>query len=95
MTTATEHPAPVMTRSRTLVFAVASALAVGNLYLAQPLIETIARSLHVHAASAGILITIAQIGYALGIFLIVPLEDVLDRCRLRRSGPVGRVWPVR
>ena len=71
-----------MTRGRTIVFAVAGGLAVGNLYWAQPLIEEIARSLDVSSAVAASLVTVTQIGYALGIFFIVPLGDVLDRRRL-------------
>ncbi|GAB6902637.1 MFS transporter [Kineosporia succinea] len=72
----------VMTPARTLVFATAAALAVGNLYLAQPLVEVIAASLGVPGPSAGILVTVTQIGYALGIFLVVPLGDSLDRRHL-------------
>ncbi|MBI0296789.1 MFS transporter [Streptomyces sp. PRKS01-29] len=68
-----------MTPARTLAFAVAAGLAVGNLYWAQPLIETIAASLDVSSSSAATLVTVTQVGYALGIFLLVPLGDVLNR----------------
>ncbi|MBM0257434.1 MFS transporter [Micromonospora sp. 4G55] len=71
-----------MTRTRTTIFAIAGGLAVGNLYWAQPLIEEIGRSLNVSSAVAASLVTVTQIGYALGIFLIVPLGDVLDRKRM-------------
>ncbi|MFE6523750.1 MFS transporter [Streptomyces sp. NPDC057794] len=71
-----------MTPARTLAFAVAAGLAVGNLYWAQPLIETIAASLGVSSSSAATLVTVTQVGYALGIFLLVPLGDVLNRRRL-------------
>ncbi|MEV5147548.1 MFS transporter [Streptomyces sp. NPDC052727] len=71
-----------MTPARTLVFAIASGLAIGNLYWAQPLIETIASSLHVSSSSAATLVTVTQVGYAIGIFLFVPLGDVLNRRRL-------------
>lgn len=71
-----------MTRLRTMIFAIAAGLAVGNLYWAQPLIEEIAGSLDVSSAVAATLVTITQIGYALGIFLIVPLGDVLNRRRM-------------
>jgi predicted MFS family arabinose efflux permease len=69
-------------RRLTLLFAVAAGAAVGNLYWAQPLLEVIARDLHVSAAVAGMLVTATQIGYAVGILLVVPLGDVLDRRRL-------------
>lgn len=71
-----------MTRLRTITFATAAGLAVGNLYWAQPLIEEIAGSLEVSSAVAASLVTVTQIGYALGIFLIVPLGDVLNRKRM-------------
>jgi predicted MFS family arabinose efflux permease len=71
-----------MTRGRTLLFAVAGGAAVGNLYWAQPLLDDIATSLGTSVALAGLLVTLTQVGYALGILLVVPLGDVLDRRRL-------------
>ena len=74
--------APTMTSGRTLLFAVAGGAAVGNLYWAQPLLEEIAGSFGVPASLAGLLVTVTQIGYAVGIFLLVPLGDLLNRRRL-------------
>ncbi len=71
-----------MTRPLTLLFAVAGGAAVGNLYWAQPLLDEVARSLGVAQGVAGLLVTVTQVGYAVGIFLVVPLGDVLDRRRL-------------
>jgi predicted MFS family arabinose efflux permease len=71
-----------MTRSRTLLFAVAAGAAVGNLYWAQPLLDFIARDLGSNPAATGWLLTATQIGYAVGILLLVPLGDVLRRHRL-------------
>lgn len=71
-----------MSRALTLLFAIAGGAAVGNLYWAQPLLADIARSLHVSAAAAGLLVTFTQIGYAVGVFLLVPLGDTLNRRRL-------------
>ncbi len=71
-----------MTRGLTFLFAVSSGVAVGNLYWAQPLLDFIARDLHASAASAGWLITATQVGYAVGILLIVPLGDIVNRRRL-------------
>src|SRR5215213_10710047 len=62
--TVTAVQSPGMTAGRTLTFAVASGLAVANLYWAQPLLEEIARTLGVTAGSAGVLVTVTQIGYA-------------------------------
>lgn len=74
-----------MTRGLTFLFAVAAGAAVGNLYWAQPLLAFIARDLHASPASAGWLVTATQLGYAVGIVLLVPLGDVTDR---RRFVPV-------
>lgn len=71
-----------MTPSLTVVFAVTAALAVGNLYWAQPLLAQIAQGFSTDPAQAGMLVTATQIGYAVGILLIVPLGDVLNRRKL-------------
>src|SRR4051812_9823328 len=82
LTPVSRPPSPAMTRALTLVFAVAAGAAVGNLYWAQPLLALIGRDLHVSSAHAGLLVTFTQIGYAVGILLIVPLGDVRNRRRL-------------
>jgi predicted MFS family arabinose efflux permease len=71
-----------MTPGLTFLFAVAGGAAVGNLYWAQPLLDLIAADFHASPAAAGWLVTATQIGYAVGILLIVPLGDILDRHRL-------------
>jgi predicted MFS family arabinose efflux permease len=72
----------MMTRALTLVFAVAAGTAVGNLYWAQPLLDLLGRDLNVSSATAGLLVTLTQVGYAIGVLLLVPLGDVRDRRRL-------------
>ncbi|MBO6002713.1 MAG: MFS transporter [Mailhella sp.] len=64
------------------VFSIAAGLAVGNLYWAQPLLAAIAGDLGASLSQGGYLVTATQLGYALGILLIVPLGDILDRRRL-------------
>ncbi len=65
-----------------LVFAVACGLAVANLYYAQPILDTIAKSFHTSSATAGLVVTLSQIGYAVGLALLVPLGDLVSRRRL-------------
>ncbi len=69
-------------RSLNIVFAVACGLAVANIYSAQPLLDAISRDLHVSPSAIGIVVTVTQIGYAMGLIFIVPLGDLLDRRRM-------------
>lgn len=71
-----------MNRRVAILFAVAAGAAVGNLYWAQPLLDFIARDLRTDTAAAGWLVTATQLGYAVGVLLIVPLGDLLPRRRL-------------
>lgn len=56
--------------------AVAGGIAVANLYYNQPLSE-ISRSFAVSPAAVALLPTLTQIGYAVGLFLFVPLGDIM------------------
>ncbi|EJM82006.1 arabinose efflux permease family protein [Pseudomonas sp. GM74] len=63
----------------TFLFSVACALAVANVYFAQPLLDSMARSLNVAPSMIGFVVTATQVGYALGLLFIVPLGDLLNR----------------
>lgn len=65
-----------------LLFAIACGLAVGNVYYAQPLLDAMARSFNLAPATVGIVITLTQVGYGLGLLLLVPLGDLFNRRRL-------------
>ncbi|WP_424630219.1 MFS transporter [Bradyrhizobium sp. SYSU BS000235] len=65
-----------------LILAVASGLSVANIYYAQPLLDLMARDLALPLASAGLVVTLTQIGYALGLVLAVPLGDLIDPRRV-------------
>src|SRR5690606_32051719 len=73
---------PVLTRPVTLLFAVASGLAVANAYFAHPLLDVMADDLGLTHAVAGLIVGATQLGYALGLILLVPLGDLIDRRRL-------------
>ncbi|WP_085314969.1 MFS transporter [Derxia lacustris] len=62
-----------------LLFAVACGLAVANVYFAQPLLDTLADEFALDRATAGLPVTVTQIGYGLGLLLLVPLGDLLPR----------------
>ncbi|WP_432217146.1 MFS transporter [Pseudomonas kribbensis] len=65
-----------------LLFAIACGLAVGNVYYAQPLLDAMADAFNLSPASIGIVITLTQVGYGIGLVLLVPLGDLLNRRRL-------------
>ena len=62
--------------------AAAGGIAVANLYYDQPMLPDIGRSFGVAANVFALLPMLTQIGYALGLFLFVPLGDVVDRRQL-------------
>ncbi|WP_420132277.1 MFS transporter [Rhodopseudomonas sp.] len=75
-------PAAGLSRTTTLIFAIAAGLSVANIYFAQPLLDPIARDFGVSAAAIGLVVTLTQVGYGLGLIFIVPLGDLVDRRRL-------------
>ncbi|MGB3772657.1 MAG: MFS transporter [Rhodococcus sp. (in: high G+C Gram-positive bacteria)] len=78
--TTTEEPR--IGRGMVLLLAVTCGVLVANLYFAQPLLDTIAGSLGVEPSTAGVLVTMSQIGYAVGLAFLVPLGDLVERRRL-------------
>jgi predicted MFS family arabinose efflux permease len=73
---------PVMSPRLVLLFALACGLSVANIYVAQPLLDTMGRELSISPAAVGMVVTVTQIGYALGLIFFVPLGDLLDPRRL-------------
>ena len=65
-----------------LLFAVACALSVANVYYAQPLLDAFAAGFGFSQAAVGIVITATQAGCALALLFVVPLGDLMDRRRL-------------
>lgn len=68
-----------MDRRLVLLLAVTCGVAVTNLYVAQPLLDTIATAFGVGEGTAGLLVTASQVGYVLGLALLVPLGDLVER----------------
>ena len=61
------------------LFSLTCALAVANVYSAQPLLASMAESLNVLPGSMGAVITATQTGYAVGLIFLVPLGDRVNR----------------
>ncbi|AIF53105.1 MFS transporter [Pelosinus sp. UFO1] len=66
----------------TLLLAIACGVIVANLYYAQPLIGLISVDTNLSAASAGLIVTLTQVGYVVGLLFIVPLSDLIENRRL-------------
>ncbi|MFI6739016.1 MFS transporter [Nonomuraea sp. NPDC050451] len=81
---ATEAPdgGPPLSRGLLLLMATATGLSVANNYFAQPLLDLLGRELRLSTTMAGLIVTAAQVGYGLGLILLVPLGDLVERRRL-------------
>lgn len=66
-----------LTARGTALLAVSTGLIAANLYYIQPLIPTIAADLGIAVSTVQVLLTASQLGFALGILLILPLGDLI------------------
>ncbi|MGG4343192.1 MFS transporter [Paenibacillus lautus] len=79
---AKERSEKSVSRWITLVLAVACGLIVANIYYTQPLIESISTAIGLSSEAAGLIVTLTQIGYGIGLLFIVPLGDLLENRKL-------------
>lgn len=68
-----------LNKSLVFLMAAASGITVANLYYIQPLLGEIARTFHVSQISMGFTSMLTQIGYALGMLLLLPLADIREK----------------
>ncbi|WP_116896107.1 MFS transporter [Pseudomonas syringae] len=76
------HNAMTMTPAMVMLFAFCCGAIVANIYYAQPIIELIAPDIGLSSTAASLIVSLTQIGYALGLFFLVPLGDLLENRRL-------------
>ncbi len=69
-------------RNILLMMAIIAGLTVANCYYNQPLLELIRHDIGITEQSANLITVITQIGYALGLFFLIPLGDMFSRKRL-------------
>lgn len=81
-TTLLSTPRPTVTRSFIWLGAIATGVIVTNLFAPQILVGLIGPSLRMSAQQAGMISTLTLLGYALGLFLLVPLADIFENKRL-------------
>ncbi|HEI6966184.1 TPA: MFS transporter [Yersinia enterocolitica] len=62
-----------------LMLATGAGLSVASIYYSQPLLGVMGNDLHASVGAVGMVPTLTQIGYALGILLLAPLGDRHDR----------------
>ncbi|MCM3156716.1 MFS transporter [Bacillus subtilis] len=68
--------------SLTLLLATACGIIVANLYYAQPLVGLISKAIGLSPGSAGLIVTLTQIGYVAGLLFLVPLGDIIENKKL-------------
>ncbi|WII71470.1 MFS transporter [Bdellovibrio sp. 22V] len=74
--------APVLSKNLVFLLGFAVAVLASNLYYAQPLIALIRESIGLSASSSGLIVTLTQVGYGLGVLLLVPLGDLFENRKL-------------
>ena len=77
-----ESPHATLRPGRVWFMAAASGATVANLYYNQPLLGHIGRELGASGGALGLVPTLTQVGYAVGMLFIVPLGDSLERRRV-------------
>jgi len=80
-TTTTATPGDIPARL-VLLLAAGAGLSVASLYYSQPMLGVIGADLGASHATVGLVPTLTQFGYALGILLLAPLGDRFDRRRV-------------
>ncbi|MBS7538207.1 MULTISPECIES: MFS transporter [Xanthobacteraceae] len=78
---AADATSAVMPPHQIAVFCAATGIIVANLYYAQPLAGMMAADVGLPSSAAGLIVTLTQIGFGLGLVFLVPLVDLV-RARL-------------
>lgn len=74
--------APSISPALTFLLATACGLIAANLYYGQPLAGIIGAELGLSAGATGLIVTLTQIGYCVGLLFVVPLGDLVENRKL-------------
>lgn len=78
-----QSPQPhVLSQRQVMLLAAATGLIVASNYYAQPLLQLLGDAFGLGAGRVGWVVTVAQLSYAAGLLLIVPLGDLVETRRL-------------
>ncbi len=77
-----EIQAPPSLGGLPVLLAASCGLTAANIYYAQPLAGPIGAALGLPAELTGLIVTLTQLGYGLGLLLVVPLGDLVENRRL-------------
>ena len=80
-----------LTKTQVFILATTAGIAVANVYYSQPIINAIALHFHTSAAKTGIISVLSQIGYGIGLFLLTPVGDMVERKKLILYLQVGLI----
>src|SRR5258708_5549323 len=82
---------PARLRRVILVLAVACGMAVANIYYSQPLLGLISSAFGVSQGRTELVVTLTQLGYAVGLFLLVLLTKMLPKRAPAHPSPYPRL----
>ncbi|KHD87539.1 MAG: MFS transporter [Bdellovibrio sp. ArHS] len=82
MSTSLPSSSSSISKALILLLGLAVGVIAANLYYAQPLVGLISKALHLETSLAGLIVTLTQVGYGLGVLLIVPLADIVENRKL-------------
>jgi predicted MFS family arabinose efflux permease len=76
------HVHPTLSSALVLLLAFCCGAVVANLYYSQPIIAVIAPSIGLSEEHASLIVSLTQLGYAVGLLLLVPLADLFENKKL-------------
>ncbi|MDI3389791.1 MFS transporter [Streptomyces sp. B-S-A8] len=71
-----------MSRGLTFLMALACGAVAANIYYAQPLVALIGPDVGLNVNASSVVVTLTQIGYGVGLVVLVPLGDIFENRRL-------------